>query len=199
LIIELLAPDGFALLSERAIELLDKALAKRGLQEDERVRDVFGASCAEVGIWSQSTFSKIAIPLEVSEPLLTSVEYKCNTFSTTLCKPHISVEDEQPEYVFFFTSDYWKTRRLFGVSDILKILVSDPKSFRSRIAEAKWDFTPNDPDGSARDLTVMLWSAKAHVLAGTEVSEARRRLIEYASETNLSRVHGFRVIRPGVA
>jgi hypothetical protein len=196
LIIELLGPEGFALFSEKAIGLLDEVLSSRNLEQDERVRNMFAASCAELAIWSTSTYSTLAIPIDVNRGLLTSVEYKCNTFSTTLCEPHVSVEDNEPEYVFFFVSDYWKTRRVFERRDILRLLTSDPLAFRGAIAEGRWDFTPHDKDGSVRDLTVMLWSAKAHILAATEAPEARATLIQYASDANLSRIQGFRAIRP---
>jgi hypothetical protein len=196
LIAELLAPGGFGIVREESLALMASALRRRDLEGDEKVRDFFAASCVELGIWTQSTIGKLTVPLDIDPALITVVEYKCNTFSSTMCQPHISASDSKAEYAFLFVSDYWKTRRLLGAADVLDTLLSNPVSIAKAIVDGKWDFVPKDDGGRAKDLTVMLWSAKAHLLTGTSESEARAGLIKYAQETSLNaRIPGIKDIR----
>jgi hypothetical protein len=200
LITELLGPQGFALFSQDDLFTIDNVLGARNLRQDERVRDMFSASCAELAVWSQSSTGSLQLPLHVHERLLTTVEYKCNTFSLSICQPHISDADKRSEFLFFFVSDYWKLRKILGGSDVLASLLKDPISVRHAISASQWDFAPKDENGAARDLTVMLWSAKAQILAGEGGGEGRRRLMEYMAASDLKpRIPGLRVIEPETA
>jgi len=73
--------------------------------------------------------------------------------------------DKRGEFAFFFVSDYWKMQRIFEQTSIFDSLVTNPGLVRTRIAEQEWDFAPKDEEATTRDLTIMLWSAKAQVLA----------------------------------
>jgi hypothetical protein len=196
MIAEVLGPEGFAILRGEDIERMDSVLAGRDLS-DGKVRDVFVASCAELAIWMQTSFGKLGVLLDINPSLMTTVEYKCNTISHTRCKPHIQTGQNHDEYAFLFVSDCWKVRRLLADEDVLGVLVSNPQRIAEAIDPHEWTFAVNDSMGIAKDLSVMLWSAKALTLTGVNEFEARGRLITYAQQTNLgARVPGMRIIEP---
>ena len=74
--------------------------------------------------------------------------------------------------------------------------MSNPAILAEAIGNTEWDFAPQDDERKAKDLTVMLWSAKAHILTGASRSQARASLIEYAANTRLSaRIPGIKPAR----
>ena len=197
---ELLGPEGFAIIAKEGIGHMENVLARRGLADDARVRDYFVASCAELAIWMQSTVADLTVPLDINPSLMTTIEYKCSTISYSKCGPHLEIDQNHDEYAFLFVSDCWKVRRLLESEDVLDVLMSDPRQIAQAIDVQGGTFAVEDRIGIAKDLTVMLWSAKALTLAGVSEIEARRRLITYALETDLgTRVPGMRIIQTEAA
>jgi hypothetical protein len=196
-ITELLGPEGFGIISKDTIRNINDVLSRRTPHDNERVRDFFAISSAELALWTSSQFHNLHLPLVITPELLSTVEYKCNTFALGTCGTHITDEDKRAEYAFLFVSDYWKIMRIFQGKDVLELLVSNPTAIRAAMAERKWDFSKNDKAAAARDLTVMLWSAKAHILVGTDQSEFTHKLTNYVLAADLgNKIPGLRVSRP---
>ena len=167
MITELLGPDGFSLVLAEDIEHMDGVLARRDLTDD-KVRDYFVASCAELAIWNQCSGGALRAPLSITPAKITTVEYKCNTIRHTACGPHVQKDETHDEYAFLFVSDCWKMRRVLGRDNVLDSLASDPLNAANLIREQGWKFAVNDGEEIAKDLTVIAMVGKSFNTHGRE-------------------------------
>jgi hypothetical protein len=165
-------------------EAINGAMESFGIK-DFQSQNLLLANYAELGAFITCMADRASWPLVLSPSLLPSVVYKTNTITYT-CGYHQGIVDRHPEYAFLFTSDCWKLREILH-SDPIEQLLDDPLTVRRRIVESRWRQVEGDPRNQNvfRDVTLLLWYAKAWLIASPErarielsgaVRELHRRL-----------------------
>jgi len=152
-------------------EAIDSAMGTFRI-EDFQSQNLLLANYAELGAFNACMADTVRWPLRLPPAMLPFVVYKTNTITYT-CGYHQGYVDRRSEYAFLFTSDCWKLREILQ-DEPLERLLRDPLAVRQRVAESGWRQVAGDSRNQDvfRDLSLLLWYAKALLIANPEGARA---------------------------
>jgi hypothetical protein len=142
------------------------------LIDDFQSQNLLLANYAELGAFNACMTDTVRWPLLLPPAMLPLVVYKTNTITYT-CGYHQGYVERRSEYAFLFTSDCWKLREILH-DEPLEQLIRDPLAVRQRVAESGWRQVGGDSRSQDvfRDLSLLLWYAKALLIAKPEGARA---------------------------